>query len=404
MSNLDDLANFFLDGDLDDDPFAPPKDSNKRKSPGDVNVDEEVKVAKKANVPRIKLDQERYARSSFIVPVHLLHLLTLAQTAFTKGHTRAPETSKGLEAEGKRSRGISLPSYLHAKSKSAHKSQWGDATRLLSFYQDWLDDLFPKGKFLDALAMVEKAGHNQNLQRHRVDWINEGRPKTSVVDEGADADDNAQPTTSGDAAPTRIAPIFDKPASGRPKTPDFDDLFGDEDDIYNATPVAARKTVPAAATGDEPDEDELDALMTMDAESGPSTSATTKKTSASAGAVHSLFGDGKPKPAAPPRAEEPDDFDDWDAFMAEAEAEPPLRQKATPAAAVSAVTTTVQQTAKSGEDDVDEDDDLDALMAEAEAQSEPAKPLKVAAASVAKTDAPVFDEDEEAMAEMDGLW
>lgn len=60
----DDLDNFFLDGDLDDDPFASPKgdksDSNKRKEPGDgLGLDEEVSVAKKARVPRVKLDQER---------------------------------------------------------------------------------------------------------------------------------------------------------------------------------------------------------------------------------------------------------------------------------------------------------------------------------------------------------
>lgn len=53
---LDDLDNYFLDGDLDDDPFAP----TKRKEPGDgLGLDEEVSVAKKARVPRIKLDQDR---------------------------------------------------------------------------------------------------------------------------------------------------------------------------------------------------------------------------------------------------------------------------------------------------------------------------------------------------------
>lgn len=65
-SNLDELNNFFLDGDLDDDPFASPKaDKNgtntKRKSPGDgLGIDEEVSIAKKARVPRIKLDQDRF--------------------------------------------------------------------------------------------------------------------------------------------------------------------------------------------------------------------------------------------------------------------------------------------------------------------------------------------------------
>lgn len=64
-SNFDDLDNYFMDGDLDDDPFASPKPedsskSNKRKEPGDgLGIDEEVSVAKKARVPRVKLDQER---------------------------------------------------------------------------------------------------------------------------------------------------------------------------------------------------------------------------------------------------------------------------------------------------------------------------------------------------------
>lgn len=68
-----DLDNYFLEGDLDDDPFASPKPgdrpdsgANKRKEPGDgLGIDEEVSVAKKARVPRVKLDQDRYD--------HLLH-------------------------------------------------------------------------------------------------------------------------------------------------------------------------------------------------------------------------------------------------------------------------------------------------------------------------------------------
>ncbi|CAN8099984.1 unnamed protein product [Discula destructiva] len=358
-SKLDDLDNFFLDGDLDDDLFGSPRDSNKRKSPGDVNVDEEVSVAKKVRAPRIKLDQDRLL------------------------------SQKGVPALRKRAKGLKLKGKGH---------EWGDAARLLSFYQDWLDDLFPKAKFIDALGMVEKAGHNKQLQRQRVDWINEGRPKTSVVDGGGDADADADATEqpAGESAPkqaTRIAPIFDKPAGGRPGTPDLDDIFGDEEDIYNATPVAGGKSGAAPmATGDEPDEDELDALMAMDEPSGPSNS-----TVAPSGAVKSLFGDGKPKPL--PRAQpQPDEFDELDALMAEAENEPP-RQKTNQ---TSAKTTTEQPVKVRHAVDGDEDD-LDALMAEAEAQPASEKP-NGAAEAVSKTSAPSFDDDEEAMAEMDGLW
>lgn len=69
-SNFDDLDNYFMDGDVDDDPFASPKPednskSNKRKEPGDgLGIDEEVSVAKKARVPRVKLDQDRYVHAS----------------------------------------------------------------------------------------------------------------------------------------------------------------------------------------------------------------------------------------------------------------------------------------------------------------------------------------------------
>lgn len=68
-NNLDELDNFFLDGDLDDDPFASPKGgkndtNNKRKEPGDgLGIDEEISIAKKARVPRIKLDQDRFVSS-----------------------------------------------------------------------------------------------------------------------------------------------------------------------------------------------------------------------------------------------------------------------------------------------------------------------------------------------------
>lgn len=103
---FDDLDNFFLEGDLDDDPFASPKDSNKRKGPGDLNVDEEVSVAKKARVPRIKLDQERYAHaySQALLSPSAARADSSSQTAFTKGHTGPSQASKELETQGEKSR------------------------------------------------------------------------------------------------------------------------------------------------------------------------------------------------------------------------------------------------------------------------------------------------------------
>lgn len=54
--------------------------------------------------------------------------------------------------------------------------EFTDAARLLTFYQLWLDDLYPRAKFADALQLVEKAGHSKSMQRQRREWIDEGKP------------------------------------------------------------------------------------------------------------------------------------------------------------------------------------------------------------------------------------
>lgn len=223
--------------------------------------------------------------------------------------------------------------------------------------------------------MVEKAGHNKMMHKARVDWINEGKPKTSVVEDGEDVamgDETAPPRQA-----SRIAPIFETAASAaRPKTPEADDLFGDQDDIYNATPIGARKPQAAAGTSGEPDEDELDALM---AESEGATRGPANSSRPGAGAMGSIFGGGRPKSTAPAWVEDEDD--DLDALIAEAEA-------------AQAPSHTRRLSNKA-----DQDDDLDALVAEAEAQSAPSnrRPTET-------TKAGNFDDEEEAMAEMEGLW
>ena len=342
--------------------------------------------------------------------------------------------------------------------------QFSDAARLLSFYQEWLDDLFPKATFLDALAMVEKTGHKTIIKTERMKWIDEGKPKSSV-EEDDDLFGGGEP--SAPKEPTRVAPIFDKAGAGRAKTPGNDDLFGD--DIYNASPRASQ-------TGDVPDDDDLAALMAEESGSGPSTipafgsifgSGLAKRplnpTNAPADddmdamlaeaeaqsappKPTSLFGNGKAKPPARTTAGfEDDDEDDMDALMAMAEAEaspvPPkaatqtggaksktaLRRtgfevddeddmdalmataenEATTAAPETADKAPASALAANGSAKVpakavtqDDDDDLDALMAEAEMEAAPVKPS-------AKQDArPTenFDAEEEAMAEMEGLW
>ncbi|KAI1818661.1 Swi3-domain-containing protein [Poronia punctata] len=338
------------DYDIDDDPFAssgdeapkktgaPETQSKKRKDASGLGIDEEVSVAKKARVPRVKLDEARL----------------LSENGIPKLRKKA----SNLKFKGK-----------------GH--EFSDAARLLSFYQLWLDDLFPKAKFLDALSMVEKLGHKNNIRLKRIEWINEGKPKAAGFEE--DDDDDLFGNSRQDDPPTepaKLAPIFN---NNRATTPSR----VDPEDIYDATPKRSTVAAPAAASSlfgggglnDEPDEDELDVLMAEDVTQMP--------------APTSIFGGGTIRPAQ----QEPDE-DDLDALMAEAEGE-----------TSSAKTTKPENKAII----IDEEDDLDALMAEAEAEHTTTRTLPTREGGPENKKPPIVindvDEDEEtAMAEMDGLW
>ncbi|KHO00466.1 replication fork protection component Swi3 [Metarhizium album ARSEF 1941] len=201
--------------DLSDDPFAspsPPASSKKRKdAPSqDLGIDEEVSVQKRARPPAVKLDEDR-----LLGPAGLPKLRQRARDLKIKG--------KGHE--------------------------FSDAARILTFYQMWLDDLFPKAKFLDALAMVEKAGHKKRVMAARSEMINEGKPKDTIGDDdfGLDAADAADAA----GAPVESAPSRD----ARPQTPTGNDVPDDED-LYGATPRVMRTQL-----NERDDEDDLDALI-----------------------------------------------------------------------------------------------------------------------------------------------
>lgn len=222
----------------------------------------------------------------------------------------------------------------------------------MSFYQEWLDDLFPKATFLDALAMIEKIGHKNVIRNQRIQWIDEGKPRPKV-DEG-DGEQERQPSLPKE--PSRIAPIFEKTAQARASTPANDDLFGDED-IYNATP---RASIPPKPAGDIPDDDDLEALMAeADAASAPS-----------APPFHSIFGGGLPKKPAQ-SAFEPDDEDDLEALMAEAEAQTAVSKPTASATGGSIFGGGASRRPVQSTVEPDDDDDLEALMAEAEADARP---------------------------------
>lgn len=119
---------------------------------------------------------------------------------------------------------------------------------MLNMYQLWLDDLYPRAKFADALAIIEKVGHTKRMQLMRKDWIDEGKPRHNT---GQDEDED-------DAA--------------REKTPQqsTEDMEGVENGSQeNAGHQTEREASPRNATGDvaeppesgDPDDDELDALL-----------------------------------------------------------------------------------------------------------------------------------------------
>ncbi|KAI9700714.1 MAG: chromosome segregation in meiosis- protein [Candelina mexicana] len=156
--------------------------------------------------------------------------------------------------------------------------EYTDVARLLNIYQLWLDDLYPRAKFADGLAIIEKLGHTKRMQVMRRQWIDEGKPRTSATD---DAGIHAMGTSSL-VCPRTGSPRSTEPSAtaasanvSKPRTPTRS--VAEEQDIYDVTPGIVRAAAPAA-TGkcdnmflsddegpDKPDDDDLDALLAEDA-------------------------------------------------------------------------------------------------------------------------------------------
>ncbi|EFQ26865.1 replication Fork Protection Component Swi3 [Colletotrichum graminicola] len=224
----DDLDNYNVD-DFDDPFQSPPPEvrdgnsRNKRKKAEALGLDEEVEVAKRVRVPRVKLDETRL----------------LSENGIPKLRKRA--TNLRFKGRG---------------------HEFSDAARLLAFYQLWLDDLFPKAKFLDALAMVEKAGHKKQIALKRMDWINEGKPKPWEEDD--DKMEKGNESTGQKKDMTPLAPAVTMGTEEqRPITPEGG-YMPDDHDIYGATPlvpVGRREQERSKRPIEEPEDDDLDALM-----------------------------------------------------------------------------------------------------------------------------------------------
>lgn len=214
--------------------------------------------------------------------------------------------------------------------------------------------------------MVEKMGHKKMLQTARMDWINEGKSGAADQDDALYDDPTLPIRENGEREKTasRIAPIFEKTAATNTKTPDIDEEM-DMNDLYGATP---------------------------------------KRTNAPAGGVtsqNSIFGGGAsifgPKTTA--HFDEGMDDDELDALLAEEDALQAGKKQAV-------VTAPKAKPVQNGFGEGMDEDELDALLAEEDAlQAASGNKKPPVAASKAKP--PVqddFDDEMEAMAEMDGMW
>ncbi|TDZ28005.1 Chromosome segregation in meiosis protein 3 [Colletotrichum trifolii] len=179
----------------------------------------------------------------------------------------SPQTAGDAASKRKKAEALGLDEEVEvakrprvAQVKLDETRCFSDAARLLSFYQFWLDDLFPKARFLDALAMVEKAGHKKQIILKRNEWINEAKPKPWEDD-----------VRRGDSLELAFLQE-DAAAPMRQSTPTHKQLppltsvrdINAENDIYSATPLesAAKEVMPPSGeTPDQPADDDLDALI-----------------------------------------------------------------------------------------------------------------------------------------------
>jgi replication fork protection complex subunit Csm3/Swi3 len=128
---------------------------------------------------------------------------------------------------------------------------------MLNMYQLWLDDLYPRAKFADGLAMIEKLGHSKRIQYMRKEWIDESKPKRSAEDSD---DEDADAHVSATVAATDSMEGIQSDQRAQEANP-----VGQDEGSNQPRPEPA----PATSDAAEPDEDELDALLAGEAGSNP---------------------------------------------------------------------------------------------------------------------------------------
>ncbi|KAH6616513.1 chromosome segregation in meiosis protein 3 [Boeremia exigua] len=124
--------------------------------------------------------------------------------------------------------------------------EYGDIARMLNMYQLWLDDLYPRAKFADALAIIEKVGHTKRMQVDRKAWMDEGKPKHTVEEDDFDLDVHV---------PDEV------PAPDQTETVEGQESEAIVVELQPSVEASGNSRSHPQLEAEEPDEDELDALL-----------------------------------------------------------------------------------------------------------------------------------------------
>ncbi|KAI6829039.1 hypothetical protein KC340_g8675 [Hortaea werneckii] len=249
--------------------------------------------------------------------------------------------------------------------------EFSDIERLLNMYQLWMDDMYPRAKFRDAVTMVEKVGHSKRMQINRRGWMDATKPhrredspeRLADVAMGGDADGGLR-RARGERSP-----------DGR-----GDDIFGERESDEQQT---SRQSEQRNGIG-APEDDDLDALMAENGDGNQSN-------------VSQQQQQRRSKPTGPFEEDDDDgpDEDELDALLA----------GETPTAPVPAPQRLEQRRGPFEEENGPDEDELDALMAEEGSKSDRnMQPHGPPPAEMRRSNDDEFADEEEAMASMGGMW
>jgi replication fork protection complex subunit Csm3/Swi3 len=145
---------------------------------------------------------------------------------------------------------------------------------MLNMYQLWLDDLYPRAKFLDALALVEKTGHTKRMQMIRKNMIYDKSEQPDAdndvemggeVQQDGGVEGQERQTEGGLDGPEPIPEIQETVEMADNHDPDEDEL-----DALLAESAQAQTKAPTAPKArvetrdDDPFADEMEAMADMD--------------------------------------------------------------------------------------------------------------------------------------------